>query len=227
MIVFRKYLKRTLMILGIIIVLLALFLFIAGYFYGDKVKQIIVTEISKKLNIEVSVREIDFTVFRNFPEASVELIDLRTVEKNPLYTEPLLKAGRLSLLFDLLDIISGDYTIEKVVVKNAALHLEAKNENENNFSIFNSADPGKKSSVRLNLKKVFLDEVDVYYFNQPADQEYKFKVKSGNLKGAFSTGNYLLEMDGEILSDFIRSGEISFLKSRQLDAKLVMQVDRA
>ena len=109
------------MILGIIIVLLALFLFIAGYFYGDKVKQIIVTEISKKLNIEVSVREIDFTVFRNFPEASVELIDLKTVEKNPLYTEPLLKAGRLSLLFDLLDIISGDYTIEKVVIKNARL----------------------------------------------------------------------------------------------------------
>ena len=108
-----------------------------------------------------------------------------------------------------------------------ALHLEAKNENENNFSIFNSADPGKKSSVRLNLKKVFLDEVDVYYFNQPADQEYKFKVKSGNLKGAFSTGNYLLEMDGELFSDFIRSGEISFLKSKQLSAKLVMQVDRA
>ncbi len=215
------------MIVGIIIVLLALFLFIAGYFYGDKVKQIIVTEISKKLNIEVSVREIDFTVFRNFPEASVELIDLKTVEKNPLYTEPLLKAGRLSLLFDLLDILSGDYTIEKVVIKNASLHLEAKGENENNYSIFNSAEPGKKSSVRLNLKKVFLIEVEVYYFNQPSDQEYKFKVKSGNLKGAFSTGNYLLEMDGEIFSDFIRSGEISFLKSKQLNAKLLMNVDRA
>lgn len=215
------------MIVGIIIVLLALFLFIAGYFYGDKVKQIIVTEISKKLNIEVSVREIDFTVFRNFPEASVELIDLKTVEKNPLYTEPLLKAGRLSLLFDLLDILSGDYTIEKVVIKNASLHLEAKGENENNYSIFNSAEPGKKSSVRLNLKKVFLIEVEVYYFNQLSDQEYKFKVKSGNLKGAFSTGNYLLEMDGEIFSDFIRSGEISFLKSKQLNAKLLMNVDRA
>lgn len=226
MLLLRKYLKRTLIVAGIVVAVMALSLFIAGYFFGDKVKQIIVTEISKKLNIEVKVREIGFSVFRNFPEASVELIDLQSVEKNGAFSQPLLKAGRLSLLFDLLDIFSGDYTIEKVMIQQADLYLEVKSDTENNFTIFHS-DASKPSSVRLNLKKVVLDDVDVYYLNQPSDQEYRFKVRNGNFKGAFSSSKFLLEMDGNLFSDFIRSGEISFLKNKELTARLMMNIDRA
>ena len=70
---FLKYLKKTLLVIGILLIAFALFLFIVGYFYGDKVKQVIVAEVSKRLNIEVTVKEIDFSLFKNFPEASSSL----------------------------------------------------------------------------------------------------------------------------------------------------------
>lgn len=203
-----------------------LFLIIVGVFYGDEVKQIIVTEISKKLNIEVSVKKINLSLFNNFPDASVELLDIQTNERNTQHLAPLLKAGKLSLLFDVFDILWGDYTIEKIVLKDAVLNLLVINDSVDNFNIFHQGANGKSTSVNLNLKKVYLSNVQVNYSLYPSDQEYNFIVKNGILKGAFSKKNYGLEMEGDLLTNHIRSGSTYFLKDRDLNLLLIMNVDK-
>jgi hypothetical protein len=222
---FIKYFKRILLILGIAIAAFLLFLVIVGVFYGDKAKQIIVTEISKKLNLEVSAKEINLSLFKNFPDASVELIDIKTNEKLPANTNPLLKAGSLSLLFDLFDILWGDFTIEKIVLKDASLNLVVINDSLNNFSIFQKNNRKNATSVNLNLEKVYLNEVQVSYYHHPSDQEYIFKVKKGNLRGTFSKENYMLALDGDLSTKYIRSGETYFLKDRDLSLRLNMIID--
>ncbi len=224
---FKKYLKRTLAAIGIVLAALFLFLLVVGLFYGEKVKQVIVKEISKKLSIELTVNQIDFSVFRNFPSASVELIGLKSAEKLPVNNTPMLTAGRLSLLFDIFDMLWGDYTIEKLVLKDALLNLVVINEQQNNFTIFQSQDDGKKtSSVVINLQKVLLNNVQVFYYHQPSDQEYIFEIINGNLEGAFSRDIFTLEMAGDIHTKHVRSGENLFLKDRDMKISLTMNIDR-
>jgi hypothetical protein len=221
-----KYLRKFLLIIGIFIATVLIFLAIIGVFYGDKAKQIILAEIGKKLNIEVSVKEINFSLFKNFPDASLELIDIQTNEKLPGNIDPLLKARKLYLLFDIFDIITGNYTIEKIVLNEASMNLVVLNDSLNNFSIFHKQEGRESASVNLNLQKVYLNDVLFSYHQYPAEQEYIFRVKKGNLKGAFTKQNYVLEMEGNLVTRHFRSGENIFLTDREFNTRLVMNVDR-
>ncbi len=226
MITSRKLLKKILLIIGIVVASVILFLVIVGVFFGDKAKQIIVSEIGKKLNIEVSVREINLSLFKNFPDASLELNDIQTNESLPNNIDPLLKARKISLLFDIFDILTGDYTIEKIVLDNASLNLVVLNDLQNNFSIFNQVEDKRTTFVNLNLQKVLLNNVSVSYSHQPSEQEYIFKVKKGNLKGAFTKKNYVLELEGDISTTHFRSGDYYFLVEREFNTRMVMNVDK-
>jgi hypothetical protein len=223
---FLKYSKKTLMVIGILLIALAVFLFIVGYFYGDKVKQVIVAEVSKRLNIEVTVKEIDFSLFKNFPEASVEFTTIQTNDRIHSSAGNLLQANKLSLLFDFFDILSGEYKIEKLVLENANLNLIVFDDSTNNFSIFQKSGESRKGVVEIDMQKVVLKDVNVSYLNRPSDQEYVFTINSGRMSGAFSSENYILAIDGKIGSKQIRSGQTIFLKDRELEAKLKIVVDQ-
>jgi hypothetical protein len=222
---FKKYLKRILLILSITIAAFVLFLVVIGFFYGEKVKQLIVAEISKELNVEVSVKQINFSLFSNFPNASVDFIDIKTIDKSNIQDAPLLKAGKLSLLFDIFDIFWGDYNIEKIVLKDASLNLVVTDEQVNNFNIFQKKQDNKKAAVEINLQKVILHDVLVSYLDQKADQEYVFMVKNGTLKGVFFTHNYLLIMDGNIFSNHFRSGKKMYFQNQELKVAINMAID--
>jgi hypothetical protein len=223
---FKKYLKRFLLILSITFASLVLFLVIVGFFYSEKVKQLIVTEISKKLSVEVSVRHIDFSLFSNFPNASVNFTDIKTNDKSNTDSAPLLNAGKLSLLFDIFDIFWGDYNIEKIVLRDASLNLIVFDDQHNNFNIFQKKQNTKNAEVDINLQKVICNNVSVSYIDQKADQEYVFKVKNGTLKGAFFTHNYLLIINGDIFSNHFRSGKTMFFQNQELNVAFKMTIDR-
>lgn len=214
------------MVIGILLIALVLFLFIVGYFYGDKVKQVIVAEVSKRLNIEVAVKEIDFSLFKNFPEASIEFTTIQTNDRIHSSAGNLLQANKLFLLFDIFDILSGEYNIEKLVLENANLNLIVFDDSTNNFTIFQKPRESKKGVVEIDLQKVVLKDVKVSYLNKPSDQEYVFTINSGRMSGAFSSENYILAIDGKIASKQIRSGQTIFLKDRELEAELKIEVDQ-
>lgn len=221
-----KYLLRILIGFFGFILISVIALLCIGYFYGDKAKQIIVTEINKSLTTEVSVKEIELSLFENFPHATIEFFDIQTKEKDSKNITTLLKAKSLSLLFDIYDIFSGDYTIEKMIFRDALVNLIVFDDKSENFNIMKPKEAGKSGSDIINLSKVILKNVVVSFTNIPADQEYLFTINDGYLKGTFSSEKFNLDFKGDLYSTRIRSGKNMFLKDRQMEISLTLDVNK-
>ena len=88
--------------------------FIIGVYYKTEVKEYVIKELNKHLNSEIIVNgnDIDFTVLRNFPKASIDFKNIKaldaTTNKNK---DTLFKAQEISLQFNLLDIFKKKYRI--------------------------------------------------------------------------------------------------------------------
>lgn len=221
-----KYLLRIFIGFLVFIFIIAVTFFCIGYFYGDEAKQIIVTEINKSLTIEVSVREIELTLFENFPDATIEFIDIQTKEKTNQNNNQLLKAKSLSLLFDIYDILSGDYLIEKMILRDATVNLIILPDKSENFDIIKKREADKSGSVVINLNKVILENVDITYTNIPADEEYLFTINDGYFNGEFSYEQFNLDFNGDLHSTLMRSGKNLFLQDRQLETRLTININK-
>ena len=220
----RRIVNRLIVIFTLIIVLVIGGLVITYYYFGDETKKLVINELNNHLNIEISVADIQFSVLENFPYASVKFTDIKTKEKLIGNSSSLLRADKLSVLFNIYDIINRNYKIEKVFLKNAFLNIMIHKDGSNNFIIYKP--PDRSTSVDINLQKVIFQNVQISYINFPSDQEYLFRIDNGNMKGAFTASNYTLDVEGNFYSQHIKSGKTIFLKKRKLKVNLKIDVDK-
>ncbi len=218
--ILKRFIKRLVILSVVVISLTGAAGLLIGYFYGNKVKEMVVGEINSRLAIEVSVNEIEFSVFDNFPQASVTVTNIQTKEKTTKNTDPLLKAKRLSVLFNITDIISGKYKIEKILLKDAFLSIVVFKNGTNNFTIFKSSDPKNENGAKIDLNEVILKNVHIAFLDYGTDQEYLLSVNKGILSGGFSSSAYDLKISADIATEYLRTGKATFLK----DKKIVINV---
>ena len=221
-----KYIKRIVLIAIIFIAVIAGGLFIIGTYYADEAEQLIVSEINKSLQIEISVKDIELSLFSNFPDASLNLTGLQTKEQLNANSGPLLNAKEVSLLFNVYDIISHNYKIERILLSDAFLNIIVRDDGSNNFTVIQKSDNKGSGSVNIDLQQVIFRNVEISYINYPADQEYLLNVIKGDLKGVFTSRNYMMEISGELYSKHIRSGKHTFLKERHLKTNLEIEIDK-
>src|SRR4028118_1517480 len=79
------------------------------YLHKDEILAAINKEFNEKINGELSVEEMDFSFFENFPDFSFTLV--RPLVKDSLYAthrQPLFKADKVFLKFSLLKLLNQE-----------------------------------------------------------------------------------------------------------------------
>lgn len=221
----KKYGKRVFISVIILTILVAGGLFGIMHFYGDEVKQSLLGEINAQMKIEVSVEEIQLDLFSSFPKASLRFKQIASKEKGAMTGNSLVKAGEIALLFNILDIFKGNYTIEKINLHDAFLNLQVQDDGTVNYKMFH-ANEATGQEVVVNLKKVNFKNVVISYIHNPSMQEYLFRIDRGELNGELSSQTQAFEFDGSVYSTHIKSGKNTFLKNRELTLKTSIVVDK-
>lgn len=221
-----KILKRLL-----IVVILILVLVLAGLFYGylnrDTIEEIVISEINQTIDIEIAVADVKFSIFDNFPYASLKFTELQTKEMVSGNSGHLLKAGEVSILINLYDIIRKNYSIERVILKDAFLNIIVFKDGTKNYSVLKkSENTSQNSSVKLDFQNVMLRNVQVSYLNYRSDQEYLFRVNDGRLNGAFESTAYTLDAKGNIYVELLKSGKAIVIKERGISTSFSINVDK-
>ena len=222
-----KLFKRIIIIILILLIIIAGGLFLIAKYYADETEQLIVSEINKTLSIEISVKDVELSLFSNFPNASINFTELQTKEQARSNSKSLLNAKEVSLLFNVYDIIKGNYEIERILLKDAFLNIIVHEDGTNNLMIRRKNGSTEPGNVNIDLQEVIFRNVEISYLNYPADQEYLVTVSKGDLKGVFTSENFEMEISGDIFSKHIRSGKHLFLKERQLKTQLKLAIDKA
>ena len=112
---YLKYLKRFLLYFFGVFFALILTAIILAYVFEDKVKKLVVDELNKQLNSEITVKEIDLSLIRKFPYASLTFTDVIATDATKASVKgDLLKAEKVYLQFSIWDIFNQNYRIKKI-----------------------------------------------------------------------------------------------------------------
>ncbi len=221
-----KFRKRLIIFFTALVLLAAGVLYSIMHFYGDEVKDALLAQLNERLEVEISVEEIDIDLFTSFPKGSMRMKGISSRDKASPSGRSLLKAEEIALLFDLLDIFRGSYTIQRINLYNAFLNLEVNEAGHVNYHVLKEeGNAGGKTSI--DLQKVHFKNVVISYMHLPSQQEYLFRVDRGDLKGTFSSQVQQFHFGGVVQTSHIKSGKHVFLKDRILDLDTEITIDKA
>jgi hypothetical protein len=218
----KQILKKTARLLVILLIgatAVVVGLFLISHFYGDRVKQLFVEELNKHLTIELSVETIEFNVFENFPFASVQFRKVTSHDKSDQNKPALIKAEEIDVIFNFYDLIRKNYRVERLFLKDAFLNLETSSDGKRNFDIFRKSDI-TNNTIEFNLQKFIFRNVEIAYINYPADHDFLFSIKKGEIKGKYNTENLEFVFGGSVFTTYLTSGNVTILKEKEMDLYL-------
>ncbi len=227
---FRSFLK----IFGIILLSVCATVFLIGIFYGEKIKKLLLDNINKSLNAEIKVSKIDFSVIRHFPFASVELNEVIAKDAAPDGSsdgaagnrnskDTLLKAEKLSLLFNLMGVFSKDVSIKKIILKNGTVNIRQFENGTDNYHFWKSS--GDSSHTVIDLENVTLDNVRITYIDFGKDQKYIFHSAKGTLRGKFSSNQFVLNANVDLIVDHFYAGKTDYAHNKKVRIMSVLKVN--
>ena len=100
--------KKILKIVGIVLLLLVIAAFAIPYLFKDQIKAKILTSINEKVDAKVAFADADLSLFKNFPNASVNIEKLTIINKAPFEGDTLVSFEELNLKMSIKELFHGD-----------------------------------------------------------------------------------------------------------------------
>lgn len=190
-----KKVKVIGIIFGIIILLMVITGIIFSTIYEDKVKAFIVEQINNNVHTPIDVKEVNFSVFKKFPYASLEFSQVSAKEmsksdkKDDLFT-----AQSIYLQFNIIDILRENYIIKKVQVEHGMVNIKIDKYGNDNYHFWKTSSDTTVLSVEL--EDLVFKEVNFYFLNQYKDMDMDINAKRMSLSGNFSKEEYTMDAQG-------------------------------
>lgn len=198
---------------------------LAGVVFGKKIKELAVRELNKMLATEVSVNgSINFSVFANFPSASVSFNEVELKEMLPEKNN-LLVCERISLLFNIWDLFGSNYTVKKIVAQNGTLHLRITADGKHNYNILKPAADSTGKEFAMKIEDALFSGILVRYDDDWSDQHYLFDMQAASLSGDFSTDSFLLNINASFINNKLSVRNISYFTDKQVEVNGVLAVN--
>jgi hypothetical protein len=184
--------KKILKIIGIVLLLLVASLFAIPIFFQGKIKEKITQVINDKVDAKVSFAEADLSLFKNFPNATVNIQNLVIINKAPFAGDTLISLGTLDLKMSLKELFKGDneaINIDGISSTNGLINIIFNKDGLGNYDIaLKDNKPTKDSKgkpIVLNIQEYKIANFKFRYFDE--DSKIKMVLDSINHEG---TGDF-------------------------------------
>ncbi|RYY48348.1 MAG: hypothetical protein EOO06_10450 [Chitinophagaceae bacterium] len=155
--------------LGLLGLLVLLYVFAAIYVSANKKKVTnqIVSQLKKKISGNISIKDVDISLFAHFPKIGVALKDvLITDSLYPQHKRPLLQAGELNVRVSVYNMLLKKQALTGITLKNANIILYTDSTGYSNKNILIKSGKGKSSggddnqfeNIRLKNVRLMVDD---------------------------------------------------------------------
>ena len=201
-----KLILKIFKITAILILTVSIILFSASLLLQDKVAHIFLNSLNKSLSTKLEVGTVRLSFLRKFPKASLELKDVIVWSSNDfiktgfkgINTDTLLTAENVSVEFKITDIIKGNYNIESLGAKYGKMNFFTDNAGFINYNISVNKESTESEVFTINLDKIDLTEIKMYYNNLATKLIINGKAKNGKLKSRISGENIDFTAESEL-----------------------------
>lgn len=185
-------LKKILKIVGIVLLLLVISAFAIPYFFKDQIKAKILTAINEKVDAKVAFADADLSLFKNFPNASVNIEKLSIINKAPFEGDTLVAFEELNLKMAIGQLFNSDdepMQIDGIDSKNGLINIIINKNGVGNYDIAlkeeSKANDGKSKPLSLKIKEYAVANFKFKYYDEKS--KIKLVLDSINHEG---TGDF-------------------------------------
>jgi hypothetical protein len=214
-------LKKILIVFGIFIGLLAITATTVALMYEKQVKKIIIGAINKKLIAPVQVGDIQFSLIKNFPKASLSFYNVKAqsvyngLDKTDCPID-LITAKEISLQFNLRDIFYGNYIINKIELSGINLFLFIDKQNKDNYHCWRTDTVISKSSVIFKMNQILLNEFETKYTDQKQELAFDILFNDAQMKGEIFDEDFALLLQSQLKIKSIKVENTSYLAGKNV-----------
>ena len=214
-------LKKVLIALGIFIVIIAITATTVALVYEKQVKKIIIGAINKKLIAPVQVGDIQFSLIKNFPKASLSFYNVKAqsvydgLEKSDC-PKNLFTAKEINLQFNLRDIFNGNYTINKIELSGSNLFLFIDKQNKDNYHCWRTDSTANKSSVSFKMNQILVNEFETKYTDEKQQLAFDILFDDAQMKGEIFDEDFALVLQSHLKIKTIKVENTSYLTNKNV-----------
>ena len=224
----RNVTKVILVTLGCIVGFVLLMAVLIPLLFEKRIKEIFIKELNKSLATEITIKQedINLSLLKNFPEASVVFNNIGIRESVPNSKKNFLEAQEISLLFNVMNILRGNYNIKNIIVTDGYCHLITDKKGDINYKFWKDSEDTSSEDFSVNLEKVIFSDIDFQYLDFKNNQDISMLLHNCEMMGNFSSDNYILAITGDLLSKRIKVGSSNYLVNKEtlLDTKMTVDV---
>lgn len=224
----KKVAKWVAIVLGVVIVALA----VTPFLFKDKIKNLVIKTINENLDASVDFDDVDLSLFRNFPKASVTISKLSVINKAPFEGDTLVYADNINLRMSIKELFKAEgepMNVESFLVENALVNVIFNKEGIGNFDIAlkdddQSEDDDQPSSFAMSLQKYEISNLKFSFWDKA--KEMKMVLDNINHKGTGDFTSTIVDLDTYTSAvAFVEMAGTNYLNNVDLTLDAVLSLD--
>ena len=144
-----RLIKKLIVILFVLLLLGGAIGVGIAHVYQDEIEQLAVQNINEQLRTPIEVKDIEFSIIKKFPYASLELKKPH-MALDAFQKDTLLQAEKLYLKLNALDLYNKSYALQQLELQNGFARISFNKEGVPNYQIWDSkSDSSQGQSLRF------------------------------------------------------------------------------
>ena len=153
-------LKNILKGLIAILIFIGSGIFIITTLFSEDIEKGVTLKLQQNMLSPLNLENVEFTIFDNFPYASVKFTNFLIQESNGFDNDTLLFAPRAYVEIGLINILRKNYTLKNIILADAQISLKYDSLNNSNFLVFKNPSSTEISSP-LSINKITLKNTKI------------------------------------------------------------------
>lgn len=185
-----RWIKRFVFFLFLLFVLAICAGLLINWKYGKDIEAYVLESIRSVIVTDIEINEnAEFSLWKDFPLVAVELKDIYI--QDSFRSDTLLSAGQAFAQLNIFKILSNDFTIEGIRVKDGLLRLKRNEDGEWNFRVWKELkkDDGSKTKTDFSIEVLTLENIYLDYDDRAVDLNIQFLSSKSKIKGRFTNEN--------------------------------------
>ena len=214
----KKGLKIAAITVGVIIILM----FLLPFAFQGKIADIVKTEGNKMLNAQFDFKNLNISLFRNFPQASVTLEDFWLKGTGEFANDTLVQAGEVTAAVNLFSLFGDSgYDISKIFIEDTRLHAIVLPDGRANWDIMKPdttataeapvSEEEASSPFKVKLQRFVIKNMNLIYDDQQGKMYADIRDFNAVCAGDLGSDRTTLKLEAETKSLTYKMNGIPFL----------------
>lgn len=220
-----KFFRRLLILLAVTIGMVLLCAVLLVSVFEDQLTRQVIKTVNNGLTSELTVQDVDVTVIRTFPNAS---INLHGVQVKDAFDDILMRAENLSFRVKLLSLLGSNIKVNSVVLQDGGMRIHYDKSARANYDIFVESEDAvadESSDFAILLEQASLDDVALLYQDDANKQAAAVFVEDAIFSGALSSTRFDLSSTANLKSRYVEIVPDTFLVDKEISYDAVIDVD--